>query len=142
MRLLCAVCPNTFISKKTLKVHLKNAHQISPEKKEHVYKCGQCDQRFRNLTEVNSHRERDHQAETTHLCVYCLKLFGSGDELFHHLKEDHGFPDISGKYRTPATTKAPEETSLDGCFKVYRFESVDECDVDLLQFMVERKSTI
>ena len=64
----CKICDVSFISKKSLKMHIQSDHR-------HKIKCESCDQTFKKNCDLESHIERNHDSVEKFKCDKCDKCF-------------------------------------------------------------------
>ncbi|XP_034232170.1 zinc finger protein 271-like [Thrips palmi] len=81
----CTKCGEEFFSVKELQRHLKDVHNLKPDRK---YECDICGRCYGNASGLNIHRAT-HSNETPYLCDICGKSFKHRANLRCH-KRSHG----------------------------------------------------
>ena len=90
---MCDQCPNVFISKQSLTVHIINVHKdVDKDKRPKEKKCPYCDKMFRRHQNYQEHIIVKHEKNAIHKCdLACIKLFFSITGKFKKSCKDDAF---------------------------------------------------
>ena len=87
---MCDSCPNIFISKQSLTVHIINVHKdLDKDKRPKEKKCPYCEKMFRRHQNYQEHIIVKHEKGATHKCDQCHRSYGTPLKLRNHKKLVH-----------------------------------------------------
>ena len=89
MKILCSLCPSSFLSETALKRHVREIHHEGPK----AYLCTLCGKSFATGNMLNHHIKRIHEKSLeevkTRICNLCQEEFKSRYELNNHKLRVH-----------------------------------------------------
>lgn len=104
--LICLMCPKTFKSRTTLKMHVLNHQGKLP------HECKDCGSRFDRKIYLERHRQRYHNGINSPAilarlrCTYCPRAFLKFPQLATHMRSVHSNGAIKREKSTPDASKA------------------------------------
>lgn len=104
---VCAICQKAF----SRKDHLSN-HSAK-----HAYKCGHCNKRYADKTNLATHFTYEHDSILTNCCEFCNKGFGNLEAYEEHVKTHPQYHAIhkSSSHAKSTTTVSPKKFACDTC---------------------------
>ena len=85
---MCDQCPNVYLSKLSMKKHMKCVHLNKPVMKK-TRQCPHCDKTFTTITCYKEHLAVKHEKNTPFKCDHCHRSYGTQDRLKVHKRNMH-----------------------------------------------------
>ena len=85
---ICDQCPNVFITKQSLTMHMINVHSSKKYVKKER-KCPYCEKTFRTYSNYKEHVMVKHEKSTKYECDECHRSYGTSGKLQNHKRLVH-----------------------------------------------------
>lgn len=129
MTLDCDICHKTYSSRRSLKKHRKDIHQIHSAKPE--FQCADCMNVLKTIAGLNRHVESVHGKRVARICIYCHIAFLEEHSFVNHMEQIHSLPVWNSAHSSPSNR--PTKTCFNGAVKTFDFYP-NETDIDLLEY--------